>query len=300
MSKSSVRRPATAGAMARNAIDGAMGINSNSFYDCKSGLSISVILALTLSWIPYMGQIVAGYVGGRRSGSILRGLFVGALSCIIVFVVALLLNLGLTKLLFDSEYLSFIEALESTVPQLVMAMEQLSSYLSSNFVHITTDLSVSVPAQGYATIIAFSIIGGVFADQARKELRIIVSHTEDMNRPRPPRSVGAFLNGHDIGFQTYDDMTKVSVNTTCASMRKGSTEPEIQVQGVPVSSEPAKVELAIPEPVTTNVVSESVTVTPTENVPGHNVQKPVSVKGEIVQRKAVPDNANPSDDLEWF
>lgn len=284
--------------MARNAIDGAMGINSNSFYDCKSGLSISVILALTLAWIPYFGPIVAGFVGGRRAGSIMRGLLIGAGSCLIVFIIAFLLNLGLTRL-FEPEYQSFMDGVGTFAPQVIVALESLSAYLSSNFVDVGSDLSVSVPSQAYASIVAFAIIGGVFADQYRKELRIIVSHTEEFNKPKPRRSVSAFLAGQEMGFHTYDDLTRMNVNADCASMHTDASA-DTKAHSPATAAEPPKVQLAVPEVVTTSIVSEVVTASPTNNVPVQETPR-VAPADVPADRKTGTKPPSPvPDDLEWF
>ena len=284
--------------MTRSAIDGATGVNSNSFYDCKSGVSISVILALTLAWIPYIGPIVAGFIGGRRAGSILRGLFAGVLSSVIVFGVAFLLGLGLVKL-FEPEYQSFIDALEGFAPFIVDGLREVMSYLSDNFVSVTTDISISLVPQTYASIISFAIIGGVFADQARKELRIIVSQSMNANKPRPRRSTVAFLEGRDRGFQTYGDLSRMTVSEVSASIE--AEELDDDQDAVPVQNVPEPVDMGL-------VTSGAVTVEPSvpaedaamvEDVPVEE-EKQVAEDPVPEERKQAPEKPNASDDLEWL
>ena len=299
MSRSNGRRSATLGAVTRSAIDSATGVNSTSFYDCKSGLSISVILALTLSWIPYVGPIVAGFVGGRRAGSILRGFIVGVFSSVIVFVIAFLLGLGLVKL-FEPEYQSFIDALNGFAPFIVEGLEVLSTYLSTNFVTVASDMSVTLDIQTYAAIIGFAIIGGVFADQARKELRIIVSHSMAANKPRPRRSTSAFLEGHDLGFQTYGELSKLDVNSFSVSNADiASVKADVDVPDK-VDSEPAQVDLlSSSEPVEDKDAPSPVTETVTEDVPADVAEEPVEEEPKE-SKKGADVKPNPSDDMEWF
>lgn len=300
MSKSVKRHQRTLGTVTRSAIEGAAGVNSNSFYDCKSGLSICVILALTIAWIPYIGPMVAGFVGGRRAGSISRGLLIGVAGSTIVFIIALLLNLGLVKLL-EPDYQSFIDTMNAISPNIVLGIEGLSAYLSNNFVTVTSGLSVSLAYQTFAAIIGFAIIGGVFADQSRKELRIIVSQSMNVNRPRPARSTAAFVAGHDMGFQTYDDLNRLSVN----AVGEGAVHTNVPVADVrapiePVSTEPAKVELAVPDVVTTNVVTTKASVTPTETVPDVQESKEIPTKEPEPAKPVTSERPITSDDMEWF
>ena len=37
-------------------------------YDSRSGALLTFLLLFIVGWIPTIGQMVAGYVGGRRSG----------------------------------------------------------------------------------------------------------------------------------------------------------------------------------------------------------------------------------------
>jgi hypothetical protein len=297
--------------MTRSAIGSVTGVDSDSFYDCKSGITISVILALSLAWIPYIGPIVAGFVGGRRAGSLLRGLFVGILSSLVVFGVTFLLGLGLIKL-FEPGYQSFIDKLEGIEPFLVDLLRMFKEYLSGNFVMVAPDKTIDLVFHTFVSIIGFSIIGGVFADQARRELRIVVSQSINANKPKPRRSTSAFLDGRERGFQTYSEMCKMSVSAISASI-----EAEMSDKGtnpVPVQIVPEPVDMGLITSETSNLtqaVHESEPVEGEESA--DTVKREVSkiIKPDAVKR-VVPEGTKPKanatthkisnmvDDLEWL
>ena len=61
-----------------------------SVYDTRSGTLLTIILLFVVGWIPMVGQMVAGFVGGRRAGSPFRGFiaaFVGTMSVLLVLFV---------------------------------------------------------------------------------------------------------------------------------------------------------------------------------------------------------------------
>lgn len=269
-----------------------------------------VVLALALSWIPYVGPIVAGFVGGRRAGSIVRGFVVGVFGSLLVFGIAFLLNLGLMKL-FEPQYQSFMDTLEAISPSIVVGLESISSYLSDNFVTVASDISVSVQTQTYASILGFAMIGGVFADQARKELRIIVSQSMDVNRPRPARSTTAFVAGRDMGFQNYDDLSRVGVKVVSDN---DVPVPQSSVTDSSAPTVPTKTDPDVPDDETTKTPEVDADVNASTDVPDDKMSE--QVDPAIQENKLPPDQIkssvpvtgkNPtadkpsvSDDLEWF
>jgi hypothetical protein len=237
---------------------------------------------------------------------------VGVAGSIIVFGIAFLLNLGLVKL-FEPDYQSFIDTLEAISPSIVTGLETISSYLSDNFVEVSSDISVSVKSQTYASLIGFAMIGGVFADQARKELRIIVSQSMEVNRPRPARSTSSFVAGRDIGFQNYDDLSRIGVTAVGASnAAKSVSDPTVSEESPKV--EPEKVELNVPdtsgvEPSPSEPAESATEDVPAEEssgegaVPEQEKESPTEPGDESVpaSKKSTPvDKPSATDDLEWF
>lgn len=302
--KSSVRSRDLS-AMARNAVSGASGTDSNSFYDCKSGVFIIVLTAFILGWIPHLGLMVAGFIGGRRGGSILRGVAVGMAGSIIVMLLALLVNMALSKLM-GPDYESFVMSLNGISPQIVVGLESFSEYLSQNFMYVDSDWNVTVPFDSYATLIGLSVIGGVFADQHRKELRLIVSHVESLNKPILPRSMRAHAESRPVEFCAYDDLCRISVNATGPTVSRQSVATERKTNVSVAQSEPPKVEIAVPGPVTTNIVTSATytgNVSSEPVVPLNNtVQAAPQAEPEPIslQKRPLAEMHHGDDDMEWF
>ena len=299
MSKSKSKASRNVGSAAKGAMDGAVGIGSNGFYDCKSGIFIASVLAMTLSWIPHLGLMVAGLIGGRRAGSMSRGLFVGLVSSAAVLFVATVMNIVFAKI-FMPEYQGVIDSISAISPQIVSAMIAINEYLTVNFVAV--DISdVSIPFGKYALLTAFALIGGVLADQARREVRIIVSHAEERARPKAPRSTRAHMESRPMGFRTFEDLNKVNVSVVTPIQ-----EPKVQKQA-PVQEAPRVQQVApAPAPVApTKVEITSTTVTPSNVGATPTEFGTVSVKVQKQDVTEVPKETQKekhpsSDDLDWF
>ena len=70
----------------------------------------------------------------------------------------------------------------------------------------------------YMITIPFGVIGGIFADQAQKETRLIVARTGRVNA-RKARSMDAYKDGKALGFETFEQCTAMSVNSMAVPSR---------------------------------------------------------------------------------
>jgi len=204
-----------------------------------------------------------------------------------------------------------MDTLEAISPSIVVGLESISSYLSDNFVTVASDISVSVQTQTYASILGFAMIGGVFADQARKELRIIVSQSMDVNRPRPARSTTAFVAGRDMGFQNYEDLSRVGVKVVSDN---DVPVPQSSVTDFSEPTVPTKTDPDVPDDETTKTPEVDADVNVSTDVPDDKISE--QVDPAIQENKASPgqikssvpvtgknptaDKPSVSDDLEWF
>src|SRR5574344_2438708 len=78
------------GAKAKSAAEAVLGTGADTAdtaYDMKSGALLTFLLLFALGWIPILGQMVSGYVGGRRSGSPVRGLAATGAATVCVLIV---------------------------------------------------------------------------------------------------------------------------------------------------------------------------------------------------------------------
>ncbi len=227
-----------------------------SVYDTRSGTLLTIILLFVVGWIPMVGQMVAGFVGGRRAGSPFRGFiaaFVGTMSVLFVLFVIVESIRGINSALINDPE-GEIAVLTASAPLL--------QQLCTMFLDYTRDLFGSVDFSiNYATYmitIPFGIIGGIFADQAQKETRIIVTRTGKATARRV-RSIEAYKEGKQLGFESFEQYSKMSVNTMAPVSRPVKDE-------VPVNSARKPTVRKRESPVTATVDTTRVQSTPTSSV----------------------------------
>lgn len=182
----------------------------SNLYDTRSGTILTIVLLFALCWMPPIGPVVAGFVGGRRAGSPFRGLVsglvgTGAVMGIMLLAVSVMESVN-AAVLTDPE--GEIAEVAAMYPFLQQVLDMTLSYARSLFGNHDFNINYGV----YAITIPFGIIGGVVADQAQKEARLLVTRTERLNF-RNARSIDSFMQGKEIGFETYDRYCAMSVNT---------------------------------------------------------------------------------------
>lgn len=189
------------------------------FHNSKAGIAVATALALLLWWVPYLGPMVAGFMGGRKGGSIARGAMVGAISCAAVIGIAT----GASMLL-DAVCTGFGDAIAGFSSDLHAKLVDAGGYLGT--LVVVGEGSVQVDTSDYFLMVAMSVIGGAFADQSRMEARAIVSLANEASTPQEPRSVKAHRENRPIAFHTYEDYSRMSVNSAAppAETRKAQAE----------------------------------------------------------------------------
>lgn len=161
-------------------------------YSPKVAYAITLALSFVLWWVPGLGQATAGYVGGRKAGTSAAALLSGALAAASLF----LLSLAFTSV-------------SGNIPE-VYAVGFATDYFAS-FVEFSEGVS-TVAVNPYALLVVFSMVGGMMAGQARKEADLLVRASAEANRRRH-RSVDLHAAGRKLGFESYENCLKVSVNT---------------------------------------------------------------------------------------
>ena len=181
-----------------------------SVYDTRSGTLLTIVLLFVLGWIPMIGHMVAGFVGGRRAGSPTRGLIatsVGTFTVLfILFLIVELIRAINSALLTDPE--GEIAAITASAP----LFQQLFSLFLDYSRELFGSADFSINYGVYMITIPFGIIGGIFADQAQKETRIIVARTGKATARRV-RSIEAYREGKQLGFESFEHYSRMSVNT---------------------------------------------------------------------------------------
>ena len=188
------------------------------FYNSKSGIATATILTLILWWVPYIGPMAAGFMGGRKGGSLLRGVFVGASACVFAIAMATAFSVGIAGLMSLAG-----DAILDTSQVLYDRLHDLQGYLDT--LVVVNGTSISVEPSSYFLMLALSIIGGAYADQSRGEVKAIVALEKEANAPAVPRSVKAYRENRSLEFKTYEDYARMSTNVTSAPEYKDIREP---------------------------------------------------------------------------
>ena len=207
------------GASIRGAAEAVLGTDrkgQSRLYDTRSGTLLTIVLLFLLGWIPTIGQMIAGFVGGRRSGSPLRGLIASLTGTFVVililFLIVEILRAINSALVTDPE--GEIAIIASSSPVLQQLLDASLEYGRQLFGNADFTINYAI----YAITIPFGVIGGIFADQAQKETRLIVARTGKVNARRV-RSIDAYKDGKSLGFETFEQCTAMSVNSMAAPSR---------------------------------------------------------------------------------
>ncbi len=184
-------------------------------YSFSAAVKSITILSFLLWWLPTFGQMIAGYVGGRRAGAPWKAALAACVPVLVIYGTAFAAENGY----FTNELamLSAIPAmaadyLSSAIPALTPYIDFVSEYLATfiGFLKAT----VVVGLDGYMVTIIFAYVGGVVAQQRYRELRFggygattrtVVS--APLHRGAPVRSTGWSA----VGAQHLGDMKKIPV-----------------------------------------------------------------------------------------
>lgn len=132
---------------------------------------IILILSFLLWWVQPAGPMIAGYVGGRRAGSPMKGV----LAALLPVVTILIANVAYARDI-ASHQIDFVASLPdafaggvaSILPFLLPYKVFLVGYLSGFVKALQSTFGMGT--NGYLMVIIFAYIGGVIAEQTRREL----------------------------------------------------------------------------------------------------------------------------------
>ncbi len=250
---------------------------SSEFFNPKAGLLIATLLSLVLWWVPYLGPMAAGFMGGRKAGSFFRGGVVGVIAMVIVLGIATTFSVMFAAIITD-----FGDPVQSFSPALYEFAEQAADYFAK-FVTVSGS-SISFDQSNYFLMVALCLIGGAFADQSRREAKAIIDLARESNAPQPPRSVRAFREHRNLGFQTYEDYARMSVNVSAAAEAHAAERKPQKAPAEPVPEPVARVEQS--QAADTVVTTTFADAAPAEDVPA--------------EPRTVPQTRKPTDDYEFL
>ncbi|NLK25369.1 MAG: hypothetical protein GX307_02190 [Euryarchaeota archaeon] len=143
-------------------------------YSFWSATKYTFALSLLLWWLPIFGQMIAGYVGGRRAGSPWKGTVAAIIPVGFFFIIAYLVNLEYIPTVWfgiDVTPSAMMVLFTTYVPVVQPYIEFVNMYLTSFFSSLQT--ATSLGFDSYIITVAFAYIGGVLSQQNRRELELL-------------------------------------------------------------------------------------------------------------------------------
>lgn len=139
-------------------------------YDFWSGVKYIIVLSAILWWLPLFGPMLAGYVGGRRTGGPRKGFFASVVALIAIGIVHFLLMSAyipaevITMMDTPSLIVGYVSQYEIVAPYVTF----MQMYWGSFFTSILGGLPYSPNSYLITTIFAY--IGGMISIDRQREL----------------------------------------------------------------------------------------------------------------------------------
>ncbi|MDR0791298.1 MAG: hypothetical protein LBE47_02035 [Methanomassiliicoccaceae archaeon] len=172
-----------------------------------SAMRWTIMISLLLWWFPFVCQVLAGYVGGRRTGSPAKGMVAALMSAIIMIGVTTVISSGAIGGFdfLNTEPSVAIEALGMDFPLLGTILGWMLLFLQGALGTVTGTTSMMVNI--YIITVVFGLIGGIVADMRKRE----AAHgaPKDGGRIFMPRSLAAYVLGKKLGYENFDDRLSI-------------------------------------------------------------------------------------------
>ncbi len=146
-------------------------------YSFWSAVKYCFVLTVLLWWLPIFGQMVAGFVGGRRAGKPWKGMLAALVPLSVIFAISALVENGVLPTVImgiDWAPSALLERMGETIPLLAPYIVFMQMYLTS-FID-TIQIATNVRLDVYIITAAFAYIGGILAEQNRLELNYVAMH----------------------------------------------------------------------------------------------------------------------------
>jgi len=145
--------------------------SSNVAFSFWSAAKYVLILSLILWWLPLFGQMIAGYVGGRRAGGPWKGVVAAILPVVCIYVVMT----GFSSGVLPSHVFGVAIAPTAVATSLRTGVPLIAPYIDFSAEYVGAFVSTLSGASPYGInmyvlTVAFAYVGGVLAEQSRREL----------------------------------------------------------------------------------------------------------------------------------
>jgi hypothetical protein len=145
-------------------------VKNKSLYNFWSGVWYTAILSVLLFWLPPFGQMIAGYVGGRKTGTPWKGVLAAMVPMSFIFLLFLLRYMGN----FVSEIDWFLGLpvsgaayVSANLPVFGPVLGFMSNYIET---FVTAMWSHDFIIYPYILTVIFGYVGGILSLQHRKEM----------------------------------------------------------------------------------------------------------------------------------
>jgi hypothetical protein len=134
-------------------------------YSFWSGAKYCLLLSLFLWWFPIVGNIIAGYIGGRRAGGPWRGV----LACLLPVIVLMILQYGYDHNLLPAFIVFIIQIPEMVGRMMVADLPAAAPYYTASVVYVTGFAGylgglLTLKMNLYVVTIVFGYVGGAVAE----------------------------------------------------------------------------------------------------------------------------------------
>lgn len=161
-------------------------------YSFWASVKYTLILSIMLWWIPTFGQMIAGYVGGRKAGNHWKGAAAAFFPVAVIWTLFLLvLTTNEFPQLLNLALLPAVAAygLGEAIPLLDPYLRFLVDYLTAFVIALRETAFMGL--NGYLVTIIFAYIGGLIADQLARERA--GGPSRQVPEPLPPP-------GYEVGY----------------------------------------------------------------------------------------------------
>ena len=146
-------------------------------YSFWGAVKYTFVLTLLLWWLPIFGQMIAGYVGGRRAGSPIKAIVAAFVPVFVIFTIMYLFSSGI----LPSQVNGFTINPEQLFTSFGAGVPYIEPYLQFAGLYVQSFMGVIqtinlFKVDNYIVLVAFAYIGGVLAQQTRRELEYVADH----------------------------------------------------------------------------------------------------------------------------
>jgi hypothetical protein len=215
----------------------------NEVYSARLALIFCLGLSALLWWIPVFGPAVAGYVCGRKTGSMMKGLFCALMAGAVLMLVVW----GLSALVLAHGGYPGVPADEAAA-SLTGIVGATAAFLQTFFVEGTSNMEL----MNLGVVTVFGGVGGILSRQVRKETAYLIATgaTEGSVRPEA-RSMKLYSINKEIGFRSFDD---------CIATQRMATNVNKDAGAAPKTAKEEKPKAPEGRPVATTVQTVTTTV----------------------------------------